>query len=70
MVDYEKKELFQGEIDKQLVISSDDESIKITNNILHSQNFELKESLCSQDQLVFASLVILRCILVEIVEIE
>lgn len=56
MVDYEKKELFrQGGIDKQLVISSDDESIKITNNILHSQNFELKESLCSQDQLVFGS---------------
>lgn len=52
MADY--SELFlKDSIDKQMTIVSDDELVNITNKELHSQNFELTESLCSEKQLKF-----------------
>lgn len=56
MVDYEYYNLFQqSSADKQLIIETDDKSVKITNNELHQQKFELEESLCSENQLRFGS---------------
>ena len=56
MVDYEYSNLFQqSSVDKQLIIETDDKSVKITNNELHQQKFELEESLCSENQLKFGS---------------
>lgn len=54
MVDSDLRDLFrQNSVDKQLVIQTDDGKIKITNTELHSQQFELTESLCSESQLRF-----------------
>ena len=56
MVDYEYSNLFQqSSVYKQLIIETDDKSVKITNNELHQQKFELEESLCSENQLNFGS---------------
>lgn len=56
MVDYEYSNLFQqSSVDKQLIIETDDKTVKITNNELHQQKFELEESLCSENQLKFGS---------------
>lgn len=56
MVDYEYSNLFQqSSVDKQLIIETDDKTVKITNNELHQQQFELEESLCSENQLKFGS---------------
>ena len=54
MVDYVHGELYQQDsVDKQLVISY--EGGTITNEDLYSENFELKESLCSESELRFGS---------------
>lgn len=54
MVDYAYSNLFQqSSVDKQLIIETDDKTVKITNNELHQQKFELEESLCSENQLKF-----------------
>ena len=56
MVDYAYSNLFQqSSVDKQLIIETDDKLVKITNNELHQQKFELEESLCSENQLKFGS---------------
>lgn len=56
MVDYAYSNLFQkSSVDKQLIIETDDKTVKITNNELHQQKFELEESLCSDNQLKFGS---------------
>lgn len=56
MVDYVHSNLFQqSSVDKQLIIETDDKTVKITNNELHQQKFELEESLCSENQLKFGS---------------
>ena len=56
MVDYAYSNLFQqSSVDKQLIIETDDKTVKITNNELHQQKFELEESLCSENQLKFGS---------------
>ena len=56
MVDYEYSNLFQqSSVYKQLIIETDDKSVRITNNELHQQKFELEESLCSENQLRFGS---------------
>lgn len=52
MIDFELAELFlQDSVDKQLHIEFD--TGKITNEELHSENFEMNESLCSEDMLRF-----------------
>ena len=54
MVDYKYAELFlQDSKDRQLHIDFD--SGTITNEEIHSENFELNESLCSEEQLRFGS---------------
>lgn len=54
MIDYKYKDLFQqGSTDKQLLIESD--GMKITNSELYGNEFELKESLCSSEQLTFGT---------------
>ena len=56
MVDYAYSNLFQqSSVDKQLIIETDDKTVKITNNEFHKQKFELEESLCSENQLKFGS---------------
>ncbi len=54
MVDYSLINLFnKSSVDKQFKIVSDDETVKITNNELHFEKFELKETLCSEQELKF-----------------
>lgn len=54
MVDYEYSELYKQEsIDKQMNIAFDGGNI--TNSDIHSEEFELEESLCSDSQLRFGS---------------
>lgn len=54
MVDFKYADLFKKDsVDKQLLISFDGGAI--TNSELHSNNFELSESLCSEEQLRFGS---------------
>lgn len=54
MIDYEYSYLFlKDSVGKQMTIISDDGTITITNEELHFENFELKESLCSQSSLRF-----------------
>ncbi len=66
MVDYEYQELFlQDSINKQIHIVSDEYTvlengvkkplIDITNTQLHQETFELTESLCSENELMFGS---------------
>ena len=54
MVDYKYADLYkQDSVDKQLNIAFD--SGNITNSDIHSEEFELEESLCSESQLRFGS---------------
>lgn len=54
MVDYSLRNLFKKNgIDKQIIIETQDGLTKITNTELHSQQFELTESLCSENELKF-----------------
>ena len=54
MVDYKYAELYQKDsVDKQLNIVFD--GGEITNSDIHSEEFELTESLCSDSQLRFGS---------------
>lgn len=56
MVDHEYFELFQKDnTDKQLRIVTDDGLANITNTEIHQQQFELTESLCSENELRFGS---------------
>ncbi|MEE1071558.1 MAG: hypothetical protein U0L26_04065, partial [Cellulosilyticum sp.] len=56
MVNYEYSDLFmQDSIDKQLKIVTDDNLVTITNEDIHSENFELEENLCSESTLYFGS---------------
>ena len=52
MADYEELFLLDS-ADKQMTIESDDGTVRITNKELHGEQFELKESLCSEKQLRF-----------------
>lgn len=56
MVKYEYADLFlKDKADKELMIVSDDGLINISGTELHSQQFELSESLCSESELRFGS---------------
>ncbi|MBQ8633190.1 MAG: hypothetical protein IJ420_06250, partial [Lachnospiraceae bacterium] len=56
MIDYKYGDLFlKNSIDKQIVIADDAGAVKITNKELYSQKFEITETLCSEEQLVFGS---------------
>lgn len=56
MVNYKYGDLFKKDtVDKQLSIVSDDGKVNITNTELHQENFELTESLCSEQELTFGS---------------
>lgn len=55
-VKYEYADLFlKDKADKELMIVSDDGLINISGTELHSQQFELSESLCSESELRFGS---------------
>lgn len=56
MVDYSLQDLFYApNVDKQLIIATDDGSVTITNTELHQESFELTESLCSESELTFGA---------------
>ena len=56
MVDYKYKDLYlQSHVDKQIKIVTDDGAITITNEEIQWEQFELSESLCSENQLKFGS---------------
>lgn len=56
MVDYGLQDLFYApNVDKQLIITTDDGSVTITNTELHQESFELTESLCSESELTFGA---------------
>lgn len=56
LINYEYFDLLTKDItDKKLSIVSDDGLINITNTELHSQQFELTESICSEKELRFGS---------------
>lgn len=56
MVDYSLQDLFYApNVDKQLIITTDDGSVTITNTELHQESFELTESLCSESELTFGA---------------
>lgn len=56
MVDYSLQDLFYApNVDKQLIITTDDGSVTITNMELHQESFELTESLCSESELTFGA---------------
>ena len=55
MIDYKHEDLFRDGTDKQLSIVSTDGKVNITNSEIHYEQFELKESLCSQSELTFGS---------------
>ena len=56
MVDYSLQDLFYASnVDKQLIITTDDGSVTITNTELHQESFELTESLCSESELTFGA---------------
>ncbi len=53
MIEYKHEDLFRDGTDKQLSIVSADGKVNITNSEIHYEQFELKESLCSQSELTF-----------------
>lgn len=54
MINYELEKLFKkNSINKQLNIATDDKTTNITNAELHQEQFELTESLCSENELTF-----------------
>lgn len=56
MIDYINQNLFLGSsVHKELRITTDDGAVTITNEDLHQEKFELRESLCSETSLVFGS---------------
>ena len=55
MIEYKHEDLFRDGTDKQLSIVSADGKVNITNSEIHYEQFELKESLCSQSELTFGS---------------
>ena len=56
MINYEYGNLFlENSIDKQLCITDDSGSVKITNKELWQQKFELTETICSEEQLTFGN---------------
>ena len=56
MVDFKYQELFQKQhIDKQMKITAEDGSVTFTNSDIHLDEFELEESLCSEEQLRFGT---------------
>ncbi len=55
MIEYKHEDLFRDGIDKQLSIVSADGKVNITNSEIHYEQFELKESLCSQSELTFGA---------------
>lgn len=56
MVDYKYKDLYlQSHVDKQIKIVTDDGTVTITNEEIQWEQFELSESLCSENQLRFGS---------------
>lgn len=55
MIDYKYADLFKSGADKQMRIASDDGLIDISNKEIHWEQFELKESLCSQSELTFGA---------------
>ena len=55
MIDYIHKDLYwQDSIDKQLKIELEDGTI-LDNSMIYSEEFELEESLCSEDELRFGA---------------
>lgn len=55
MIEYKHEDLFRDGTDKQLSIVSADGKVNITNSDIHYEQFELKESLCSQSELTFGA---------------
>lgn len=56
MIDYKYADLFlKSNIDKQFKITTDVESLSITNKELHQESFELNESICSEKTLKFGT---------------
>lgn len=56
MIEHAYSELFaQDSVSKQMLIETDDRSVTITNDMLYLENFQLTESICSQNQLTFGS---------------
>lgn len=56
MIEHDYKYLFSDDsVDKQLVISNDDNSVVIANTEFHENSFELEETLCDEKNLVFGS---------------
>ena len=55
MIEYKHEDLFRDGTDKQLSIVSSDGNVNITNSEIHYEQFELKESLCSQSELTFGA---------------
>lgn len=55
MIEYKYEDLFRDGTDKQLSIVSADGKVNITNSEIHYEQFELKESLCSQSELTFGT---------------
>jgi hypothetical protein len=55
MIEYKHEDLFRDGTDKQLSIVSADGKVSITNSDIHYEQFELKESLCSQSELTFGA---------------
>lgn len=53
MIEYKHEDFFRDGTDKQLSIVSADGKVNITNSEIHYEQFELKESLCSQSELTF-----------------
>lgn len=56
MINYKYADLFNGDsVDKQLIITTDDGTVTITNKEIHSEQFELNESICSDSTLRYGS---------------
>ena len=56
MIDYEYADLFlKDNTNKQFIIHTDDGKIMITNSEVHSESFELTESICSENTLRFGA---------------
>lgn len=56
MINYKYADLFNGDsVDKQLIITTDDGNVTITNKEIHSEQFELNESICSDSTLRYGS---------------
>ena len=54
-IEYKHEKLFRDGTDEQLSIVSADGKVNITNSEIHYEQFELKESLCSQSELTLGA---------------